>query len=374
MRRRLLFLALLLPLLAAPARFRQSKSTAFSKLIERLSEGGGYFHSDNLVSNETSYLHVLTAFRTLGLKGGAYIGVGPEQSFSYIAEIDPTVAFLIDIRRDNLLLHLLFKAMFAQARSRLEYLGMLYGRPLPPDLPMWTDLDLGSLLDYIDRTGVDSVLHRETHRRLMKEVSDYGVRLTDQDRQTIARFHDEFVFAGLDIRYSNRGRAPRLSFPTARQLYLETDLGGTPSSYLATEDRWRIVRALQRRDRVVPVVGDLSGPTAVRAIAQYLRELKQTVSAFYVSNVEQYIFRQGAFPAFVDNVRALPVGPASILVRSRFGRSYPLPQTATSGLFSRQQAQTFTRFLELAALPDSLTYWNLINDTLEVRAIGTRSR
>jgi len=364
MLRRFLRVAIVLPLLAEPRPFPQT--TAFSRLVERLSEGSGYFHSDNLVSNESGYLNVLGAFRALKLKGGAFIGVGPEQGFSYIAELEPDVSFIIDIRRDNLLLHLLFKAMFSKARNRLEYLTFLYGRPAPPDLAMWTDLDIASLLDYIDRTRPDSALQRDVHRMLLEEVTSYGVQLSDQDRATLERFHGEFAFTGLDIRYSNRGGAPRIAFPTARQLYLESDQSGTPSSYLATEDRWRIVRALERRDGVVPVVGDLAGPSAVRAIAKYLRETRRVVSVFYVSNVEQYLFRQGQFPAFVDNVRSLPIGGSSLLVRSRFGRGYPTPPPAN--LVGRQQAQTFARFLDLAVQPDTLVYWHLINDTVAVRA------
>src|SRR4029453_14967345 len=89
-----------------------AQETGFSRLVARLSEPGGFFDSDNLVSNETSYLHVLGAFDSLGVRGGAYIGVGPEQNFSYIARVKPEIALIIDIRRDNMLLHLLFKAMF----------------------------------------------------------------------------------------------------------------------------------------------------------------------------------------------------------------------------------------------------------------------
>jgi hypothetical protein len=85
--------------------------TTFAGTVTRLSEAPGYFDSDNLISNETSYLHAVSHLRSGGVTGGAYIGVGPDQSFSYIAAIRPTVAFMIDIRRDNLLMHLMFKAL-----------------------------------------------------------------------------------------------------------------------------------------------------------------------------------------------------------------------------------------------------------------------
>ena len=75
--------------------------TAFANLITRLSEPGASFDTDNLISNEASYLHVMGRMREMGVSGGAYIGVGPDQSFSYIAQTRPEIAYIIDIRRDD---------------------------------------------------------------------------------------------------------------------------------------------------------------------------------------------------------------------------------------------------------------------------------
>ena len=58
----------------------------FAASIAGLSEPGGYFDTDNLISNERSYLQVVPDLRRLSVRGGAYIGVGPDQNFSYIAE------------------------------------------------------------------------------------------------------------------------------------------------------------------------------------------------------------------------------------------------------------------------------------------------
>jgi hypothetical protein len=358
--RRLAVVALVVS--AVAVRAAAQSPSAFGSLIERLSEPGGFFPSDNLVSNETSYLHVLGAMRKLGAKGGAFIGVGPEQGFSYIADLEPKLALIIDIRRDNLLFHLLLKAMFEVSRNRLEYLGLLYGRPAPDDLAMWTDLPLESLLEYLDGKLADSVLHDRNHRRLMTEVERYGVPLSDLDRATIRRFHDEFAFTGLDIRYSTRGRGPRLMFPTNRRLYTETDIDGNLASYLASEDRWRKVRDLERNDRVVPVVGNLAGPKALRAIGDYLRERKLEVSAFYLSNVESYLFRDGSFPDFVANVKALPTNPKSVLIRSGFGRWGGAQLNIPPGHFSVQVLQPVARFLEMTTDLATLDYWTLVND------------
>ncbi len=359
---------LVLTVASSPA--RAQRATEFSRLVERLSEPGGSFHSDNLVSNETAYLHVLDAFRAIPLKGGAYIGVGPEQGFSYIAELEPEIAIMVDIRRDNLLLHLLFKAMFERAHNRLEYLCLLYGRRLPDDPAGWTDLPLEALIQYVDRTPADSAVHHRDHHRLMKGLGGYGVMLTEEDWATLERFHDEFVSSGLDIHYTTRAGPVWRQMPPNRDLYLATDRGWRQASYLSSEDRWRRVRALERQNRVVPVVGDLSGTQAMPAIARYLEETGQRVSVFYVSNVEQYLFRQGSFPAFVANVRALPFRPNGILVRSVIGGPAWSGPSSAGPLASRQRAQSIDRFLELTANPDSVEYWTLMSDTTGVRTEG----
>lgn len=364
MKQLLLALALVFTGSSAP----RQQSTEFSRLVTRLSEPGGFFDSDNLVSNETSYQHVMPALRTVGVRGGAYLGVGPEQNFTYIAEIRPEVALLVDIRRDNMLLHLLFKAMFETSLNRMQYLCLLYGRPEPPDLGKWTDRTLDEIMLYLDVTPGDSAVHRANHERLMQRVTGYGVPLTEQDRATLRRFHAEFAVMGLELRYTSLNRPSRPGYPSERDLYLATDLDGKPSGYLTTEERWRTIRELQVQNRMIPVVGDLSGPTAMTAIAAYLTERKLKVSAFYLSNVEQYLFRNGVFPQFVANVRALPAAPNGVMIRSSFGRGWrfdggtlpmPLP-----GHLSAQVMQTIPAFLQITANPEAVGYWQLLSENV----------
>src|ERR671914_2386665 len=126
--------------------------STFARLVARLSESGGYFDSDNLLSNEASYLHVLGRMRALGVAGGAYIGVGPDQNFSYMAQVRPRIAFIIDIRRDNLLQQLLFKSVFTRARNRAEYLALLFGRPAPGQSPRYDASTIEELVAWVDST------------------------------------------------------------------------------------------------------------------------------------------------------------------------------------------------------------------------------
>ena len=53
----------------------------FAARVAALSEPGGYFNTDNLISNERAYLHVVPEFRALSSqagRNGVYIGVGPD--------------------------------------------------------------------------------------------------------------------------------------------------------------------------------------------------------------------------------------------------------------------------------------------------------
>ncbi len=122
---------------AAPAAASSSASPQgystreFAALAARFSDAGGYFDTDNLISNEPSLLHPLNALDSLNVRGGVYLGVGPDQNFNYIAQVVPRVAFIADIRRDNMLLLLLFKALFHAASDRQEFLALWLGKPVP---------------------------------------------------------------------------------------------------------------------------------------------------------------------------------------------------------------------------------------------------
>ena len=294
----------------------------FATLVASLSEPGGYFDTDNLISNEASYLHAVGPLERLSVRGGAYLGVGPDQNFSYIAKIRPGVAFLLDIRRDNLLEHLLFKALFALGPTRVEYLAVLLGRP-PPDRPAdWTPRGVEDLVAWVDRTLPDTASRVRARTLVDSTVLAFGVPLSDEDRATIATFHETFIRDGLDLRFETFGRAPAWYYPTYRTLLTERDLAGRQASYLAREADYAFLRDLQARDRVIPVVGDFAGPHALRAIGDYLRAQGEQVSAFYTSNVEFYLFREGSFARFADNVVQLPRSPRAVIIRSLFLSSF----------------------------------------------------
>jgi len=295
----------------APVRLTPAE---FGALVERLSEPGGSFDTDNLVSNEDSYLHAITGLERHGVRGGAYLGVGPDQNFSYMAVIRPRIAFIIDIRRDNLLEQLLFKALFHQARNRIDFLALLFGKAAPVDTAGWSARDLEALLGYVTRAPPDSAV---AGRAVRARVGGYGIPLSSEDLATIGRFHRTFMAEGPDLRLTTFGRPERFDYPTYRRLLLETDRTGRRASYLARESDFQFVKSLEERNLIVPVVGDLAGPKAVAAIGRYLTERGERVAAFYTSNVEQYLFQQNdEWSRWHRNVATLPLDSSSTFIRS----------------------------------------------------------
>jgi hypothetical protein len=306
--------------LVAVATLSQAQpASSFAQTIARLSESGGYFDTDNLISNESSYLQVVPELQRRGVRGGAYIGVGPDQNFTYIAATRPSIAFIVDIRRDNELLHLLFKALFALSRTRVEYLSLLFGRTPPSDVEPWRAAGVDRIAKYVEQTGrADGVALRA---RVDRAIRTTGVTLSADDLATIARFHERFIEGGLALRFQTTGRPPQWNYPSYGDMLADTDPSGRQSNFLASETAFQFVRDLQSRDLIIPVVGDLAGPSALAAIGKLLAAKHERLSAFYASNVEFYLQREGTFPRFVANLRQIPRAPNAVIIRSLFGRS-----------------------------------------------------
>ena len=293
--------------------------STFAQQITALSEPEGYFDTDNLISNESSYQQVLPELRRRKVHGGAYVGVGPDQNFTYIAETRPSIAFIVDVRRDNLLLHLLFKALFELSRTRVEYLAQLLGRPVPSDIEAWRSVPVDRLVAYVDAPAVPASAIEALRTRVDAAVTRCGVTLSAQDFRTLDRFHRRFIEEGLALRFQSTGRPPRSYYPTYRELLTDTDGSGRQANYLASEDAFQFVKGLQSHDMVIPVVGDLSGPSAIAGIGRLLASRRVRLSVFYVSNVEFYLFGEGAFARYVANLGRVAHMDNSVIIRSVFG-------------------------------------------------------
>ena len=244
--RRFTLLALPLAFLAASCGSPTPEADGFPQTISALSGPGGYFDTDNLISNESSYLHAVSDLRAAGVHGGAYLGVGPGQNFSYIAEIDPEIAIIMDVRRDNVLQHLIYKALFETSPTRAEYLAALTGRPAPPDPAALADAPIEAIIEFIEGAIPDEASEQAARTRVLERIRGYGFTLAPGDIETIERFHGEFIQFGLGLRFRSHGRAPQFYYPTLKELVLEVDRSGEKVGYLSSTERYETVRRLQK--------------------------------------------------------------------------------------------------------------------------------
>jgi hypothetical protein len=290
----------------------------FWKLRTSLSEPGGYFRiADNFTSNEREVGQLVTMLRQRGVRGGVYLGVGPEQNFSYITAIEPGMAFVLDIRRQAAMQHLLFKAVFELALDRPEFIALLFSKPRPAGLDRHAPIQ--QIWEAFLRVDTDAALASRNRDRLVDRlVSTHGFPLTADEIDEVRWVLDAFVSIGpaISTRGGGGGGARGGSGGTFAELTgWAFDDTGAPQGFLARDADYQRVRSLHERNLIVPITGDFGGPKALRAIGAWVRERGGRVSAFYVSNVEQYLFQDGKNGTFYDNVATLPTDDTSVFIR-----------------------------------------------------------
>jgi hypothetical protein len=309
----------------------------FWTLINQLSEPDGYFRSENLVSNEHTFQYVIPALTRAVRPGGVYLGVAPDQNFTYITAIRPKMAFIVDIRRGNLLQHLMYKALIELSADRAEFVSRLFSKKRPAglraDLPVW------DLFDAFDKVNTSQELYDQNVKAIRDLLAKrHGFALSVSDLQQLEWIYYQFFWEGPSLRYTMNGGGGRggvgagaggqfggralngTNFPSYEDLMMQTDYAGRSRSYLANEETFAFLKDFEERNLLVPIVGNFAGPKALRAVGRYLAEHGATVSAFYVSNVEQYLFQDGIFGDFYRNVATLPLEERSTFIRSVSGR------------------------------------------------------
>jgi hypothetical protein len=292
-------------------------------LVETLSEPGGYFQSDNLVSNEIWYQWVIPKLADRVEPGGVYMGVGPEQNFSYIAALEPKMVFITDVRRGNLHTQLMYKALFELSDDRAEFVSRLFTKPRPDGLgPSSTATDIFNA--YWDvKTSADEVYTANLMALKDHLTKTRKLPLSTQDLDGIEYVYFNFYWFGPSLTYSSSSGRGRRNFTTYYDLMVATDDAGVARSYLASEASFTFLKDLHARNLIVPVVGNLAGPKALRAVGDYVREHDAIVSTYYLSNVEQYLYQDGLWQRFCANVATLPLDSQSTFVRSVRGGGGP---------------------------------------------------
>jgi len=310
----------------------QLSDDAFWKLIESNSEPGGSFQSENFLSNETGFQMVIPNLNLRVKPGGVYMGVGPEQNFTYISALRPKIAFIVDIRRQNMLVHLIYKSLFEISENRADFVSKLFSRKRPAGL---TDR---STPDELFAAYKSAPTDDTAFTKNLQDIKDLLVKkhklgLTDEDLVNIEHVFTVFRDWGPDLNYNSgtlngRGRGGD-GMPNYRDVMTATDPTGQKRSYLATEENYRFMRDFESRNMLIPLTGDFGGKKAIRAVGEYLKDHGAVVGAFYLSNVENYLFQNQGGPGnpnggatnFYNNVATLPLDTSSTFIRSRSGGS-----------------------------------------------------
>jgi hypothetical protein len=316
-------------LAAEPAAPTQLTNEEFWKLSSSLSETDGEFRSDNLLSNELGFQYVIPELLRTAQPGRVYMGVGPEQNFTYIAALKPAMAFIVDIRHGNLDVQLMYKALFELSENRSEFVSRLFSRkPMTGYTPKTTARELFTAY-------ARSEPSKELYDANLKAIIDHlktkrGFPLSDGDLEGIEWAYSNYYRFGPGISYnssSTSGIAPAIvgvqnnlrrggNGVTYADLMMADDGNGKERSYLANDENFMVLKNLETKNLLVPVVGDFGGPKAIREVAKYVKSVNAMVSAFYLSNVEQYLNTDGKDGAFLASVSTLPIDESSRFIRS----------------------------------------------------------
>ena len=319
----------------------QISDSEFWRIVTEFSEPNGPYPYENYVGNEIMLQRVIPAARKEIKADRVYIGVGPEQNFTYAAALEAKMAFVVDIRRQNMLELLLYKALFEIADNRADFVSQLFSRKRPPNLDARTSVS--ALFSAYKDVQANETYQQQNFKDIKNVLAKHGFKLTDQDLQTIEKLHVVFYRAGPSIDYGFEAGElsirPPAGFPSFERMMIATDGDcGSPCltsyslppgpgrnwSFLATEENFQYIRSMQRKNLFIPLVGDFAGPSTLRMIGQYLMDHSATVSAFYASNVEYYL-DDGQQQTFYANVLTLPTDSSSLFLRfiSRTGNQMP---------------------------------------------------
>ena len=299
----------------------------FWTLITGLSEPGGSFRSDNLLSNELFLQYVIPELVNVARPGRVYMGVGPEQNFTYIAALKPALAVIVDVRRGNLDMHLMYKAIFEMSRDRSEFVSRLFSRKRPDGLDAATGVR--EMFQAFSTVPADETLFEQNFTAIIDRLQKtHGFPIEPEDRTGIRYIYEYFGRYGPELTYwmsggGGPGRGGFRNSPTYADLMVATDGAGLLRSYLASEETFTTLKTLQSKNLLVPIVGNFAGPKAIRAVGAWLKAHNAHVAAFYLSNVEQYLNMDGIWMDFCANAAQLPIDETSQFIRSYRGGGGP---------------------------------------------------
>ena len=153
------------------------------------------------------------------------------------------MAFIIDIRRENMLLHLMYKALAEVSTDRVEFLSYLFVRPRPTGLG--TDSTAQALLDAFRSVPCSEKLAKVNPRTVFDRLERvHGFTLSRGDESSVKDAIEAFCAGGPDIRWDSSGDS---WIPAYADLMVETDPRGQQDS--------KAGRSTKRRPSPIPSSG-----------------------------------------------------------------------------------------------------------------------
>jgi hypothetical protein len=232
------------------------------------------------------------------------------------------MAFIVDIRRGNLQLHLMYKALFEMSSDRADLVFKLFSRKRPDGLGSHSSAN--DIFAALEKTEQSETLYKQQLQAIQDHLTKKrNFPLAAEDLKGIEYVHGAFSWFGPGLSYwSTGGRGGGRNAPTYWDLMVADDGKGQMRSFLANDANFQVLKELSEKNLLVPVVGNFAGSKALRAVGRYIRDREAIVAAFYLSNVEQYLTRDRSWHSFCSNVATLPLDTASTFIRSVRNSTY----------------------------------------------------
>ena len=293
----------------------------YSALIKDMSEPDGYYQYDNWITNERGYLNIINPLLKNNVKGGAYIGVGPNQNFTFIETIKPEIAFIVDIRQQMTMQHLAYKAMFELAETREEFLSLLLSKSIPGDRKLDKNPDVNDIVDLFYKINSDLNMQKNTTLKIIELLDKkYGFELSQKDKKYIRRMMKIFCLANLNITWNTNENnyLKKNKHVSLAEMLKGTDKSGAQLNIFNSKEKYDYIRKMHLENKIIPITGDFAGDKAFNKISEFLLEKEMTVSALYASSVEWWLFKENKFIPWAKNLAKVPITSSSVIIRQIF--------------------------------------------------------
>jgi hypothetical protein len=257
--------------------------------------------------------------------------------------------------------------------NRAEFVSNLFSRV--PTAGLDTKTTPAALFAAVDSAKADPDLLAKNLQAIKGYMTRHGYQLSNEDINTIEKVYQAFFRLGTRITYDsgNAAGVGARGFANYSRLMSTTDITGRNSSFLATEENYLYVREMQRKNLIVPLVGDFAGPAALRNVARYLTERKATVGVFYISNVETYL-DDAQKQTFYANVTALPVDTSSMFIRHILGNPARGLSWWRPGMTNVSTVAPMTEFINQIKSGRRPTFEEIVRETKDPVVLGGLSR